>query len=458
MKRKMLIFLFAAVFAGAATAKDTLAVLPFTGGSTRDEGETIAELFSFSTELNEVFAPIPRTSITRAISNEQKFQTVAGMTDPDTIAALGKQLGAKYVVAGNIAKLGNNNLLIISIRKIDDLRQIAGDIQTYTKIEDIQDKLPDMARNIIRATQSDSSKLEKLAVVPVELGGNIDADVADTLAQILSINIVKSGSYAVYPRTVTLEQVQEEYKTQLSGSTADESIVDIGKGDNPTLVLSVVARRLGARNMFNASIINLESGVQLIGRSVNYNTLDDGIRVMENLSQELTGVSGVSGNDLDAVRNRAAAAAGNRTRQPAVEDSTPKEQPAGREQTVKKSGGNTFGYGMLNLAAGLGSFVQGDWGGGLTCVLGYSAAAGLILWDVLAFSYEDDLAGIPGAVGFGVAGVTALIGFIRPAVFKKNHTLAGIMDRINIAVVPGNEGGETVRLSYSLNFEKGVKK
>jgi TolB-like protein len=447
MKRKMLIF--SAVFAGAATVKDTLAVLPFTGGSTRDEGETIAELFSFSKELNDVFAPIPRTSITRAISSEQQFQTGAGMTDPDAIAALGKQLGAKYVVTGKIAKLGNHNLLIISILKIDDLRQIAGDIETYTQIEDIQDKLPGMVRNIIRATQSDSSKLEKLAVVPVELGGNIDADAADTLAQILSINIIRSGSYAVYPRTAMLEQVQEEYKTRLSGSTADESIVDIGKGDNPTLVLSAAARRLGARNMFNASIINLEPGVQLIGRSVNYNTLDDGIMAMENLTRELTGVSGVPGDDLEAVRNRAAA--GNRTGQSAA------EQPAGGEKMVKKSGGNAFGYGMLNLAAGLGSFVQGDWGGGLTCVLGYSEAAGLILWDVSALSCEDDLAGIPGAVGFGTAGVTALIGFIRPAVYKKSHILAGIMDRINVAVVPGNKGGETVRLSYPLNFERGGK-
>ena len=75
------------VAAGGAFARDTLAVLPFTGGTTED-GETIAELFSFSSELNGVFAPIPRTSISQAISREQKFQTSAGMTDPYTIAAI----------------------------------------------------------------------------------------------------------------------------------------------------------------------------------------------------------------------------------------------------------------------------------------------------------------------------------------------------------------------------------
>jgi TolB-like protein len=422
-----LLYLCMLVCSGAAAAKDNLAVLPFTGGM-GGEGETIAELFSFNHELNEVFSPIPRTSIARAIGNEQKFQTGTGMTDPDTIAAIGKQLGANYVVAGNITKLGNLNLLIISILKIDDLRQIAGDIQTYAKIEEIQDKLPNMARNIITATRVTSSQLDKLAVVPVELGGNIDSREADILAQILSINLIRSGKYLVYPRTVTLEQVQAEYKTQLSGITADENMVNIGKGDNPRFVLSVAARRLGSRNMFNASIINLESGVQLIGRSVNYNTLDDGIMVMETLSRELTGVSGGSpaAGAPEAVRKQAAAPA-------------------------KESGGAVFGYGALNLVLGLGSFIQQDWGGGVTLFAGYGGAAGLIIWE-LSLKYEDDLAGIPGAVGLGVAGVTALYGFIRPFIYQRNGSFAGIADRINIAVVPGNRSGEAVRLSYTVRF------
>jgi TolB-like protein len=452
----MILFFLAAAFAGTAAAKDTLAVLPFTGGI-GNEGETIAELFSFSDELNEVFDPIPRTSISRAINNEQTFQST-GMTDPDTIAALGKQLGAKYVVAGKIAKLGDFNLLIISIVKIDELRQIAGDFQTYSKIEEIQGKLPGMAGNIISATRKEASNIDKLAVVAVDVGSDIDSSVADTLAQILSINLIRSGKYAVYPRTGTLEYVQREYENQLSGITADENIVDIGKGDNPNLVLSVAARRLGGQNMFNASIINLESGIQVIGRSVNYDTLNDGITAMENLSRGLTGAAGgsLSGGELEAVRDRAAAFGG-RTSLPAAEETDKDasgggDASGGRAGGRKKAGGNAFGYGALNLALGLGSFVQGDWGGGFTCLIGYGAAAGLILWDVLALSYEDDLAGVPGTVGLGVAGVTALYGFIRPAVYKKSHTLAGIMDRINIAAAPGGGGGKTVRLSYSLRF------
>jgi hypothetical protein len=456
MRKKMLLCLCVLICAAAA-AKDNLAVLPFTGGTAGD-GETIAELFSFNRELDQFFSIIPRTSISQAVAKEQKFQMSAGMTDPDTIAAIGKQLGANYVVAGNIAKLGNLNLLIISILKIDELRQIAGDVQTYNKIEEIQSKLPGMVRNIINAAGPGRtpSEADKLAVARVEMGGNVDSRVADTLAQILSVYLIRSGKYLVYPRTETLAQVQAEYKNQLSGNTADENIVRMGRGGNPRLVLSVVARRLGDINMFNAAVIDLESSIQRIGKSVNYNTLDDGIRVMETLARELAG--GVSGGsppaagrkppgEQDTAAEMEAIAEASRAKAAGIRRNTRTETPAAGRQ----SGRAAIGYGALNLALGLGSFIQGDWGGGLTCVIGYGAAAGLIVWE-LSLAYEDDLAGIPGAVGLGVAGATVLFGFIRPMLYNRNHALAGIADGVNIAVVPGNRGEAAVRLSYTLRF------
>jgi TolB-like protein len=439
MKRNMtLVCLCLALGAAGAAAKDNLAILPFSGGAP-GEGETIAELFSFNPELNQVFSPIPRTGIARAIRSEQRFQAGAGMTDPDTIAAIGKQLGANYVVAGNIARLGSRNLLIISILKIDELRQIAGDLQTYAKIEEIQDKLPGMARNIIAAAQIYPPRLEKLAVVPVELGGNIDAGVADTLAQILSINLIRSGKYLVYPRTATLEQVQTEYTTQLSGVTADEHIVDMGRGDNPRFVLSVAARRLGSRNMFNAVIVNLESGVQETGGSVNYNSLDDGIQVMESLARELTGAGGdfLAVGGPEAVRERAAAAA---TAAASADRETPRP---------RRPGGAAFGYGVLNLGLGLGSFAQGDVAGGVTALAAYGGAAGLIVWE-LSLKYEDPMAGIPGPIGIGLGAVAVVYGFIRPFVYDKNRALAGIADGVQVSRAPGDRGG--VRLSYRVTW------
>jgi hypothetical protein len=292
--RRYFFLAFCALCAAVGFAKDNMAILPFTGVQ-GEEGETIAELFSFERELVAVFNPVPRSSINRAIRNEQRFQLESGMTDPDTAAALGKQLGAQYVVSGSIAALGSRKLLIIGILKIDDLRQIAGDIQTYATIEEMRGKLPGMARSIAAAAQADVSKLPRLAVVPVALSGGADARDADTLVRILAAHIIRGGMYAVYPRTASLEQIQEEYANQLSGDTVDENLPDLGRGTNPELALSVTARKLGSLNMFNAAIINLITGAQEAEEAVDYRSLEDGMSAVEQLAAVLSVKGGKPG-------------------------------------------------------------------------------------------------------------------------------------------------------------------
>jgi hypothetical protein len=302
-----------------------------------------------------------------------------------------------------------------------------------------------MTRNIIAATKIDSTGFDNLAVVPVVLENNIDTRVSDTLAQILSINLIKR--YAVYPRTSTLEQVQSEYKTQ-EEAAAEGNQVNIGKGENPRFVLGVRARRLDDENMFNALIINLETGLQYAGGSANYSTLDDGIQAMEELARKLTGAGGTEGGEFDGIRERARASAGrNAASSPSDTTDTTDTADSGGG---KRFWGN-FGYGALNLALGLGSFVQRDHWGGITCLMGYGMAGVFIAWE-LSLDYYDDLVGIPGAIGLGVAGVTALYGFIRPAVYNRSRALAAVIDNIHVSVGLGPEHENVVRLSYTLRF------
>jgi len=319
MKKNLLHIMIFIMVAGRIFAKENLAILPFTGGQ-GDEGETIAELFSFNDGLNDVFSPIPRTSITQAINREQRFQKDSGMTDADTIVAIGQQLGARYVVAGNITSIGNNKLLVIAIMDIRNLQQIAGDYQSYNNLTEIRGKLPNMASNIIQATQRNTATLPKLAIVPVQLHGDVDQSVADTLTQILAIHLIKSGKYSVYPRTKSLEQVMEEHITQLGNTVANSNIVGFGYGENPNLVLSVVARKLGDVNMFNAAIINLLTGAQVVGRSVDYRNINDGMNVMAKLAIDLTSTSAEMDQrqqEQDEAARRAAAARAEAERQAA---------------------------------------------------------------------------------------------------------------------------------------------
>jgi hypothetical protein len=116
------------------------------------------------------------------------------------------------------------------------------------------------------------------------------------------------------------------------------------------------------------------------------------------------------------------------------------------------STGRKVGAGFLNLALGLGSFTMGDPGGGAMVLGGYTASAAMILAEI--YLMED---GILGTVGLGVAGVTAILGFIRPYLYdnklvKKNSAAIQLMSGINAGIVPDRLGKPALRLSYTYSF------
>ena len=79
----VLLFISCSIFVYSQT-KPRLGILPFSGG-TGNEGEALAEMFSYNPRLIEIFDIIPRTGIATAISQERYFQLGSGMTNPDTI-------------------------------------------------------------------------------------------------------------------------------------------------------------------------------------------------------------------------------------------------------------------------------------------------------------------------------------------------------------------------------------
>jgi TolB-like protein len=283
-----LLFMTAVLF---AQAKPRLAILPFTGG-TGGDGETIAMLFSYERELSNVFTIIPRTSSIEAIMREQQFQRSSGLTDSDTIARLGRQYNADYVVAGHIQTLGASKLVLITVIHVESLRQIAGDYKEYTDIEEVQAMIPGMAQQIAVASRTSGTSLPQLAVLPFATPAGVDQRDAEVLAQLLAVEIANSGKYAVLPRTATIQSVMAEHEIQRSGITDANNIKVIGQALNAQYVLAGSVRSLGRTNLFTAEIINIENASQLTGDYVNYRTMDDGLNLMAELGTKLTGVAG----------------------------------------------------------------------------------------------------------------------------------------------------------------------
>jgi hypothetical protein len=270
--------------------KPRLAVVPFSGGE-GDDGENIAELFSGSRDLAQVFRIYPRTSITFGIDEERNVQKYVVSNDEYRNQLLA--MGINYVVAGDITRLGQQSLLVISIINIEKLVQIAGDVQIFEKPQQIEGKLPEMTRNIINGTKIDWTNKPKLAVVNPRLRDNADPAAANVLGEILGIEITRTGEYAVYPRNTTLEAVQTEWDNQRWGAAATADPRGPGSGDKPDHVLSVIARGgegSVTSTRFNASIINMDTGEMLPGKFTTqiYQNIEDGIAVMRTIATELT--------------------------------------------------------------------------------------------------------------------------------------------------------------------------
>ncbi|GHV78279.1 hypothetical protein AGMMS49944_00700 [Spirochaetia bacterium] len=290
MKRIFCILLAMCTLQIYAQVKDSLALLPFTGGNAGDGDYIVGELARHR-ELRAAFSNkvTPVTNTNRAfMAFEQKFQR-SGLTDADSIFELGKQLNASFVMAGYITKLSDRNLVIVSILDVESLQQIAGDYREYKKIEDIDMLIPEMAKKLAQSVQRDTSKLPGLSVPPFAVANGVNASDAQTLAQILACDIANGNAYAVLPRTDSLEKVRAEHERARSGETDQERVKRLGAGRNALYVLAGSVTKLGALNKFAADVLDIKDFVLVDGYSERYTAVTDGIALMPKLAGNLNG-------------------------------------------------------------------------------------------------------------------------------------------------------------------------
>jgi TolB-like protein len=283
------LFVICAGFSYSQQGRPVLGVLPFTGGAGED-GDVIASLFLNQRELRNVYIVVPRNLALNSIFTEQKFQ-MSDLADPNTVASITRMLNADYVLSGSITKLGDRNLLIASIIHVESFEQVAGYYRTYRNIEDVIGFLPEMSSGLVSATNISlrrTSRPPGLAFAPFTFRAGVSAHDAETLAQILSIEMIKSGRYAVLPRLSIIQAALREQGFQLLGHTDDAGWASLGRAMNANFVLNGQVSSLGAANLFMAQILNVEDGRVLEGDSVQYRAVADGINLMAELAILLT--------------------------------------------------------------------------------------------------------------------------------------------------------------------------
>ena len=283
IKRRFLLaaILLAVTCALHAQTLPRLAILPFTGDNP-EHAATLAEFFSFQPEVNRNFTLVPRIpDHIQHMMREQRFQR-SGLADSDTIAELGRQMNAEYVLAGHIRSLGagadKRYLLLVTMIHVRELRQAAGDYREFQRIQDSVEFMPAIARRFAAASRQDSSHLRRLAVLPfAPLTDGIDESDAEILAQILATNIANSGTFAVFPRVRTIAAVMREHNIRHDNMTDPDNIRRIGAAVNSQYMLSANARRIGGEIHFSTAMLDVAQGGQQAETVRRYRAAGDGL-------------------------------------------------------------------------------------------------------------------------------------------------------------------------------------
>ena len=257
-----------------------LAVLPFTGG-TAEDGEKIAAAFSSQRNIANAFTVIPGNNTLISIFNSQSAG-LSGLTDADIIADIGRRLDADYVLSGSIRRLDDIDLVIATIIRVATFEQVAGFYHPYSTLDEVIEFVPSMTAKMISTVFRDTSRLSGLAIMPLDVEG-ISVYDAETLANVLAIEIHNTGSYAVIPRTAIIAE-------HLLRNTGDED------GDlslpvemvNVQFVLNTEANEVGNSGRISSRILDANNGRLLSADSVNYRTVFEGVDLMGELAILLT--------------------------------------------------------------------------------------------------------------------------------------------------------------------------
>jgi TolB-like protein len=116
MKKFLLLIAIFNVTLVAYTQQLVVVVANFTGGSnySEEEFENVTELFAGVLRETGKVRVLTRSQW-KAILGEHEFQRASGLVAQGQIRDLGKALGAQAVVTGTLMKLGNSNVLNLSL-------------------------------------------------------------------------------------------------------------------------------------------------------------------------------------------------------------------------------------------------------------------------------------------------------------------------------------------------------
>jgi TolB-like protein len=130
-----------------------LAVLPFnvlSSGVNQQDAEILAQLLATELANSGRYAVYPRTKAIEKVMEEHNIER-GGMTDAESIKAIGEAVNAQYVLSANVRRLGEDNYFSASILHIVEASQGKGTREKYQTVTDGLVLMPRIARTLADA-------------------------------------------------------------------------------------------------------------------------------------------------------------------------------------------------------------------------------------------------------------------------------------------------------------------
>ena len=273
--------------------RQTLSVLSFMGLSPA-EGNNLAGWLTNTDALQGAFTVLTRDAAAiEAIGIERDIQ-MGGLIDDEAIARIGIEFGARYVISGDIRRLGGINIAVLMMVNTETFEQVAGYYRALRQPADILNYMSEMASAIVEmALARGTERLPGLSVIPFSNPAGVNPHYAYTLMQLLSIRLTGTGRYAIFPRTSGMGIALEEIDQQMQGYVSDEEMARLGVGGAAQLVLNATLGTVFGIPTFTAQKIHLESRA-VLPDGVNHSNfvVIEGFHLMEEFAIRLTDPAG----------------------------------------------------------------------------------------------------------------------------------------------------------------------
>jgi TolB-like protein len=117
------------------------------GGFTKDEADTITELFVAELVSNEKVKVVDRNSFDLILS-EMKFQA-SDWSDNNRVIQLGQALNASSIIQGSVSSLGDRIIINVRILDMNKIQNVYNYSLQLTNINEIFSKLPIFVNDLI---------------------------------------------------------------------------------------------------------------------------------------------------------------------------------------------------------------------------------------------------------------------------------------------------------------------